>query len=83
MKPTLNAPGSKRLKPQHDKLLSSFAFIFNLCRYTTEIKEWRAHAEQMADDLASARAEAGLHASCSPRHFISFQPLLHEINAAV
>jgi len=34
MKPTLKPPGSKRLKPEHDKLLSNFAFNFNLGRYT-------------------------------------------------
>jgi len=32
-KPTLKAPGTKRLKLKHDKLVSSFAFIFNLRRY--------------------------------------------------
>ena len=36
MKPTLKAPGSKRLKLQCDKLLSSFAFDFNWRRYTLE-----------------------------------------------
>ena len=35
MKHTLKAPGIKRLKPQHDELLSSFAFKFNLRRYVT------------------------------------------------
>jgi hypothetical protein len=30
----LNAPGTKRLKLKHDKLLSSFAFNINLRRYT-------------------------------------------------
>ena len=34
IKPTLKAPGTKRLKVTHDKLLSSFAFNFNLRRYT-------------------------------------------------
>jgi hypothetical protein len=34
MKPTLKAPGTKRLKLEHDVLLSSFAFNFNLRRYT-------------------------------------------------
>jgi len=29
IKPTLKAPGSKRLKPEDDKLLSDFAFNFN------------------------------------------------------
>jgi len=33
IKPTLKAPGTKRLKPQYDGLLSNFAFKFNLRRY--------------------------------------------------
>ena len=32
-KPTLKAPGSKRLKLKHDGPLSNFAFKFNLRRY--------------------------------------------------
>ena len=35
IKPTLKAPGTKRLKLKYDKLLSSFAFNFNLRRYYT------------------------------------------------
>jgi hypothetical protein len=34
MKPKLKPPGTKCLKLTHDKLLSSFAFKFNLRRYT-------------------------------------------------
>ena len=34
IKPTLIAPGTKRLKLSNDKLLSSFGFNFNLRRYT-------------------------------------------------
>ena len=33
IKPTLKAPGTKRLKLKYDKVLSSFAFKFNLRRY--------------------------------------------------
>ena len=33
IKPTLQAPGTKRLKLKHDKLLLSFAFNFNSRRY--------------------------------------------------
>jgi hypothetical protein len=32
-KPTLKAPGTKRLKLKHDRLVSSFAFKFKLRRY--------------------------------------------------
>jgi len=38
MKPTLMAPGIKRLKPKYDGLLSSSAFKFNLRRYTEAAK---------------------------------------------
>ena len=34
IKPTLEAPGTKRVKLEFDKLLTSFAFKFNLRRYT-------------------------------------------------
>ena len=36
IKPTLNAPGTKRLKLKYVELLSSFAFNFNLRRYSME-----------------------------------------------
>ena len=36
IKPILKAPGTKHLKLEYDHLLSSFAFNFNLCRYTLE-----------------------------------------------
>jgi len=35
MKPVLKPPGTLPLKLNHDKLLSSFAFNFNLRRYTS------------------------------------------------
>ena len=34
IKPTLKAPGTKRLKLEYDELLSSFAFSFNLRRFS-------------------------------------------------
>ena len=36
IKPTLKAPGSIPLKLEHEKLLSNFAFNFNLRRYNEE-----------------------------------------------
>jgi hypothetical protein len=35
MKPMLKPPGTQRLKPKYDNLLSSFAFNFNLRRYSS------------------------------------------------
>jgi len=37
MKPTLTAPGVKRLKLKYDELLSNFAFNSNLRRYSKGI----------------------------------------------
>ena len=37
IKPTVKAPGTRRLKPELDNLLSSFAFNFNLCRYNKSV----------------------------------------------
>ena len=39
IKPTLKAPGTKRLKLKYNVLLSTFAFKFNLRRYNTEREE--------------------------------------------
>ena len=36
IKPTLNAPGTKRLKLKYDEPLSNVAFKFNLRRYSKE-----------------------------------------------
>ena len=36
IKPTLKAPGTKRLKLKYDELLSTFAFKFNLRRYNMD-----------------------------------------------
>jgi hypothetical protein len=38
MIPTLKPSGTKRLKPNYDEPLSSFAFKFNLRRYTEVAK---------------------------------------------
>ena len=39
IKPTLNAPGSERLKSKFENPLSNFAFEFNLRRYI-QVTEW-------------------------------------------
>jgi hypothetical protein len=41
IKPTLKAPGTKRLKLKCDETLSNFAFKFNL-RYYTTATCWRS-----------------------------------------
>ena len=45
MKPTLKAPGTKRLTLKYDKLLSSFGFNFNLRRYIAACK-WHVKQER-------------------------------------
>jgi hypothetical protein len=40
IKPTLKAPGTKRLKLQCDELLSDFAFDFNLRRYIELLRQF-------------------------------------------
>ena len=52
MKSKLKAPGTKRLKLKYDVLLSSFAFSFNLRRYTQ-------------DEIVTALVEQGLTAVTS------------------
>jgi len=42
MKPTMRAPGTKLVKLEYDKLISNFAFKFNLRRYTTAVIRLRA-----------------------------------------
>jgi len=39
IKPTLNAPGTERLKLKYEELLSNFGFKFNLRRYTEHSSE--------------------------------------------
>jgi len=42
IKPTLKAPGTKRLKLKYDEQLSNFAFNFNLRCYSSDCFEGRA-----------------------------------------
>ena len=72
MTPMLKAPGTKLLKVKCDKLLSRFAFNFNLHRYSEELRE---HC--IKEDLPACReGEAGtwgLHSStfsAQPKHFL-------------
>ena len=52
IKPTLKAPGSKRLKLEHEKLLSNFAFNFNLRRYTEGIPD--KQIKMLSEDVPCA-----------------------------
>ena len=49
IKPTLKAPGTKRLKLKDDELLSSFAFKFNLRRYDEVLDEVNARLDENFD----------------------------------
>jgi len=62
MKPTLKAPGSKRLKLKYDGPLSNFGFNFNLHRYTKE----KEHDRPIS--LPGIVSEAAPRHERSPRH---------------
>ena len=59
MKPMLKAPGIKRLKLNYDKLLSSFAFNFNLRPYNVASSKSAAAALLAAGAAVSGRDAAG------------------------
>ena len=58
MKPTLKAPGTKRLKLKYDNLLSSFAFKFNLRRYTKDAAQAASIVGCLGWRLEEAEVEA-------------------------
>ena len=67
IQPTLKAPGPKRLKLSHDKLVSSYAFDCNLCRY---IVDCHVHAPQYAftgRGLHSSTFQLNVSAFCRTR----------------
>jgi hypothetical protein len=51
VEPTLNAPGTKRLKPKYDEPLSHFAFNFKLRRYNLELVLTAPRLDTMWDML--------------------------------
>jgi len=82
MKPTLKPPGSKRLKLEDEKLLSNFAFDFNLRCYTVVPTDAPQLISQrlypMGDDseMLVQLFQAGLHTPKAPvPHHKT--PLLH------
>ena len=50
IKPTLKAPGTKRLKLKYDKMLSNIAFKFNLRRYTKGARAVRVEAAEACSE---------------------------------
>jgi len=65
MKPTLKAPESKRLKLKYDKVLSTFAFKFNLRCYTTAetvLRRLRDDRDNVDNTTKAAAAAAAAHA---------------------
>jgi hypothetical protein len=61
MKPLLKAPGSKLLKLQRDKLLSSFAFNFNLRRCTTVTADTWQHVAVAVDTTAATASQVKIY----------------------
>ena len=62
VEPTLKAPGNKRLKQPHDEALSSFAFKFNLRRYSMA-----QLAPQQKDKYKVRRCRLTLSSPCCNR----------------
>jgi len=63
MKPKLKAPGTKRLKLDYDAPLSSFAFNFNLRRYTMK-RGAHAPARELAVKSMVRRCRLTLRNPC-------------------
>jgi len=59
MKSNLKAPGTKRLKPNHEILLSSFAFNFNLRHYNKANAALAKHPDVMEKLRLEAEREGG------------------------
>ena len=55
IKPTMKAPGTKRLKLEYDETLSDFAFKFKLCRY---MKVSQAKMEQLTSESLKIHDDA-------------------------
>jgi len=53
IKSPLKAPGTKRLKLEHDNLLSKFAFKFNLRRFTEAWRDGRIRQTPLATSSAT------------------------------
>ena len=57
IKPTLKAPGTKRLELKYDELLSSFAFNFNLRRYDLTPDDADINGKAVQVDSIKTRVE--------------------------
>jgi hypothetical protein len=71
IKATLKAPGSQALKEQYDKLLSTFAFKFNLRRYSKEQGGDLQRLLSMYFTDLRGRGVTLLHLSPQPQPFLS------------
>jgi len=71
VKPTLKAPGTKRLKPKYDEPLSKFAFKFNLRRYN-EVHNVTIHTTRSA--VRCIDKTAGHSWSSTPPIFCTWSP---------
>ena len=74
MKPTLKPPGYERLKVVHCKLLSKFAFNFNLRHYSLVLRQG-VLGGRLGQSQAVVRHDRGLgltlvHFSAQRKHFL-------------
>jgi len=68
MKPVLKAPGTKRLKLNHDEPLLNFAFNFNLRRYSQGARRrGRLPAVRGGGGGGQCAGGSGRAARCRPR----------------
>jgi hypothetical protein len=75
IKHTLEAPGTKLLKPKCDKLLSSLAFNFNVRRYIEACFLHRPTRTLLVTDLVLSIPQAG--ADTRPLHSSTWVVLGH------
>jgi len=85
IKPIVKASGTKRLNPGYDKLLSSFAFTFNLRRYSEAAAAGMPGAEPTMwphppPPHPGAHPRVVPARYCPPRHPKHFESSLLELN---
>jgi len=81
-RPTLKAPRTKRLKLQHDKLLSNFAFNFNLRRYSEAGDPLAEQVRQQLETLVKEKSQLAQENAALRRENESLQELLMYSNMA-
>jgi hypothetical protein len=82
IKPTLRAPGTKRLKLKCDKLLSSFAFKIKLRRYNEDGESRGVQARHDVRAVWNVRGR-GLHSFPFPLNLSLISPIFAQLKLTV